>query len=304
MTVTHATPPVQKFCEMWKESFVAVLGQLGVASPSASIIGQPAALATSPLDSEKTVIAHFVCAGAVTGDLYLMAEKPVAVSCAQLLMSEPVDSSVAFEDPHRDAFTELLRQVAGDLATQWKQETGREITLQFDAEGRLNLDSPLNAALRLRGEKIPELSLSLLLSPAVCDSLAAVPAEPPKEEESPKPSPQSAASVQPQPVDSAPLSEPPRGPLGPLPSNLELLLDVELDATIRFGRHEMLLRDILGLMPGVVVELDQLINEPAELLVAGRMIARGEVVVVDGNFGLQVTEVASDRQKAEILQLQ
>jgi len=79
---------------------------------------------------------------------------------------------------------------------------------------------------------------------------------------------------------------------------------VELDATIRFGRHEMLLRDILGLMPGVVVELDQLINEPAELLVAGRMIARGEVVVVDGNFGLQVTEVASDRQKAEILQLQ
>jgi flagellar motor switch protein FliN/FliY len=91
---------------------------------------------------------------------------------------------------------------------------------------------------------------------------------------------------------------------GPLPSNLELLLDVELDATIRFGRHEMLLRDILGLMPGVVVELDQLVNEPAELLVAGRLIARGEVVVVDGNFGLQVTEVASDRLRAEVLQMQ
>jgi len=84
--------------------------------------------------------------------------------------------------------------------------------------------------------------------------------------------------------------------------NMSLLLDVELEATLRFGSHDMSLRDIIGMTPGTVVELDQLANEPVELLVAGRLIARGEVVVVEGHFGLQVSEVASARQRAEVLQ--
>ena len=65
----------------------------------------------------------------------------------------------------------------------------------------------------------------------------------------------------------------------------------------------MLLRDIFSLMPGAVVELDQIVNEPVDLLVAGRLIARGEVVVVDGNFGLRVSEVATPSQRAEVLRL-
>ncbi len=89
---------------------------------------------------------------------------------------------------------------------------------------------------------------------------------------------------------------------GPIP-NLALLLDVELEATIRFGQRDMLLREVFGLMPGAVVELNQQVNEPAELLVAGRLIAHGEVVVVDGNFGLRVTEVATAGQRAALLEL-
>jgi flagellar motor switch protein FliN/FliY len=84
-------------------------------------------------------------------------------------------------------------------------------------------------------------------------------------------------------------------------TNLSLLLDAELGATIRFGNRELLLREILGLTPGDVVELDQHVDEPAQLIVAGRAIARGEVVVVDGNFGLRITEVASASQRAEVI---
>ena len=65
----------------------------------------------------------------------------------------------------------------------------------------------------------------------------------------------------------------------------------------------MLLREVFALMPGAVVELDQQVNEPAELLVAGRLIARGEVVIVDGNFGLRVTDVVSAGQRAELLRM-
>ena len=85
------------------------------------------------------------------------------------------------------------------------------------------------------------------------------------------------------------------------PRGLDLLLDVELDATIRFGERELPLREILAMKGGSVIELDRRLDEPAELLVAGKLIARGEVVVVDDCFGLRVTEVVSSPNSAELL---
>ena len=92
----------------------------------------------------------------------------------------------------------------------------------------------------------------------------------------------------------------PNGANAPLPS-LDLLLDVELEATIRFGGRTLALREILAMTVGSVVELDKRIDEPAELFVAGRLIATGEVVVVDGSFGLRVIEVISTPENAELL---
>lgn len=76
-------------------------------------------------------------------------------------------------------------------------------------------------------------------------------------------------------------------------SPLDLLLDVPLQATIRFGERQLLLRDVLSAGPGSLIELDRELQDPADLLVAGRLIARGEVVVVNGHFGLRVTELVS-----------
>ena len=68
-------------------------------------------------------------------------------------------------------------------------------------------------------------------------------------------------------------------------------MDVELAVTLRFGSRRLLLRDILELNSGAVVELDPQVHEPVDLLLDGRVVARGEVVVVDGNYGLRVAEV-------------
>ena len=81
--------------------------------------------------------------------------------------------------------------------------------------------------------------------------------------------------------------------------NLELLLDIELEASIRFGQRELLLRDILGLRSGTVIELERQVDEPAELLVAGRLMARGEVVVVEGNYGLRITEIVGQSERCD-----
>jgi flagellar motor switch protein FliN/FliY len=73
--------------------------------------------------------------------------------------------------------------------------------------------------------------------------------------------------------------------------NLQLVMDVELNVTLRFGQRQLALREVLELTSGSVIELDRHVEEPVELLLEGKVIARGEAVVIDGNYGLRVTEV-------------
>jgi flagellar motor switch protein FliN len=84
-----------------------------------------------------------------------------------------------------------------------------------------------------------------------------------------------------------------------LSSGFELLLDVELEASLRFGAREMPLGEILDLGPGDVVQLDRHINDPVDLIVGDKIVARGEVVLVNGNFGLRVTQVAEPQKRLE-----
>lgn len=76
------------------------------------------------------------------------------------------------------------------------------------------------------------------------------------------------------------------------PVNLDLVMDVELNVTLRFGKRRLTLREVMELTSGSVVELDRELEEPVELLLNGMVIARGEAVVIDGNYGLRVIEVS------------
>jgi flagellar motor switch protein FliN/FliY len=80
---------------------------------------------------------------------------------------------------------------------------------------------------------------------------------------------------------------------------LNVLYDLELDATLQFGSREVPLREVLELGPGDVVELNRHVSEPVDLVVGDRIIARGEVVVVSGNFALRITEVATPQMRLE-----
>jgi flagellar motor switch protein FliN/FliY len=75
------------------------------------------------------------------------------------------------------------------------------------------------------------------------------------------------------------------------PANLKLVMDVELNVLLRFGQRQLPLREVLDLASGSIVELDRQVDEPVELLLDGKVIARGEAVIVDGNYGLRVTEI-------------
>jgi flagellar motor switch protein FliN/FliY len=80
-------------------------------------------------------------------------------------------------------------------------------------------------------------------------------------------------------------------------TNISLIMDVKLPVKVRIGKKKMLLKDVLNMDIGSVVELNQLANDPLEILVDDHVIAEGEVVIVDGNFGVQITTIGTKRER-------
>jgi flagellar motor switch protein FliN len=87
----------------------------------------------------------------------------------------------------------------------------------------------------------------------------------------------------------------------PLPNSIDLLLDVELPVSISFGRAQLALKDVIKLTTGSIVELNRAVSEPVEVIVNNCVIARGEVVVVEGNFGIRVKQVISRQERLRTL---
>ncbi|EQB35552.1 flagellar motor switch protein FliY [Sulfurimonas hongkongensis] len=80
-------------------------------------------------------------------------------------------------------------------------------------------------------------------------------------------------------------------------SNISLIMDVKLPVRVRIGKKKMLLKDVLNMDIGSVIELNQLANDPLDILVDNHVIAQGEVVIIDGNFGVQIKTIGSKRDR-------
>jgi len=273
------------FLQTWKSAFVRVLEPLGAAGAT---IEDADGAALQPVGESQVGIltVKFSGGGCLKGEMLWTCEKTAALQCAQLLMSEELNPHAEFSATHTDGYLEFIRQVAGEAAVGWKQERGEPTEIVYQAETGSKFETRSTSAFLLSSEKC-KLTFRIDLDAALTESLVAKP-----------PAEANDAGETVNETNEA------NGTLrADLPSNLDLILDVQLEATIRFGEREMLLQDIFGLMPGSVVELNQLVSEPAELLVAGRLVAKGEVVVVEGNFGLRVTEVVSRDQRAAVLDI-
>ncbi|HEX3031782.1 MAG TPA: flagellar motor switch phosphatase FliY, partial [Bacillota bacterium] len=84
--------------------------------------------------------------------------------------------------------------------------------------------------------------------------------------------------------------------------NIGLIMDVPLQITVELGKTRKTIKEILELGPGSVLELDKLAGEPVDLLVNGKLVAKGEVVVIDENFGVRVTDIVSPIERVANLQ--
>ena len=78
------------------------------------------------------------------------------------------------------------------------------------------------------------------------------------------------------------------------PENIDLIMDVPLEVTVELGRTSKSIKDILDFAPGTIIELDKLAGEPIDVLVNGKFVAKGEVVVIEESFGIRVTEIIKE----------
>jgi flagellar motor switch protein FliN/FliY len=184
-------------------------------------------------------------------------------------------------DRDRGLWSGVLEQIA-DVAAQ---SLGGAVPISIeDADWRLGLPS---AAYELSfGESV--------LLVAFTDDIQA------KEAAIPEPAPEKQAESIPASASSRPVdSDSPAAAKKIAPGGIDLLLDVELEASLRFGSREMPLNEVLDLGAGDVVELDRHVSDPVDLLVGDKIVARGEVVLVNGSFGLRVLEVAEPKKCLE-----
>lgn len=85
-------------------------------------------------------------------------------------------------------------------------------------------------------------------------------------------------------------------------SSLDLILDVPLEVTVELGRTNKTIKEILEISPGTIVELDKMAGEPVDILVNGKLVSKGEVVVIDENFGVRITEIINSIDRVKSLQ--
>ncbi len=96
------------------------------------------------------------------------------------------------------------------------------------------------------------------------------------------------------PVEFAPVSP---GGAVEVPPNIDLVMDIPVRVTVELGRTRKTVKEVLAFAPGAVIELDKLAGEPVDVLVNGKLVARGEVVVVDESFGVRITEIVSPEER-------
>jgi len=266
--VAASTPPpdaaARSYVQVWAESLAQVLGQIAGSPFAMECLSEAPAEAQPPQESDLRVI--LVAAGALRGEMSLRISRDAVLALAQLFLSEARDAAAEFKPDHQEAVEELLRQVAGHAATALKPRWG-EVQLRLESSAAPSWAAGASGWLASGSGAAFPLALEWQLSAALNAALTAA-ARPPASNRT-----------------EAPADE------EPSESNLDLLRDVELEVTLRFGERIMLLRDILELGEGSVVELDRRVEEPVDLLLDGKLIARGEVVVVDGSYGLRIREM-------------
>lgn len=215
-----------------------------------------------------------------SGPAALVLPGAAALALARMVLGEsapaPPEAPGADEE---DAFRELANQVAGTMASTLGSLLGVPVGFEAPAAGWL----PAGGRELQMEPDATVLAVNLVAGAMAADAFLVLP--------------------------RAALPPAPGSPVGsglpPIPeratsrngNGMEMLLDISLPVTVELGRTRMMIRDVLHLAPGSILELDKLAGEPVDIMINDKFIARGEVVVIDENFGVRLTSIVSPTER-------
>jgi flagellar motor switch protein FliN/FliY len=202
-----------------------------------------------------------------------------ALTLARLILGEESTDPGVVTSDHEDALREMVNQMLSSASSSLKVFFGKPVGLQFaelrqvEAADGFAPHAVAIAIGHLTVDGVPRAKMALTIPASARDEAV-----------------QAAGAA----VEVGPDASAKTAP------GLEMILDISMPVTVELGRTRMLIRDILALGPGSVIELDKLAGEPVDLLVNDRPIAKGEVVVIDENFGVRLTQIshATDRLRS------
>lgn len=250
-----------------------------------------------------TLAVPFALSGEVSGPGVLLLEGKYAALMVDLMLNnDPAELPADLPDALRDAAAEPLAQMVGGLAEGFGRASRRRVQVAAGQPAQVGGDGVAAARAHVKEDRVLvadcELRIghhgpgrfALVLSGSQADILSAERAgggAPELQLGAGQHSGPGGTLVQPAQFGSFQAgAEAPA-----MPANLDLLMDVQLDVTVELGRAVRKVRDVLGLGPGSIVELNKLAGEPVDLLVNGKPIAKAEVVVIDENFAVRIIEI-------------
>jgi flagellar motor switch protein FliN/FliY len=241
--------------------------------------------ATEESPTDEATSLRIEIGGSLKGLCRISLSPNMSARFASLLTGEPMQVA-AISTETREAAAELLQQICGNAADRLRSRFG-ELEFKTSPSESSEQHEGVRKLVRVpHGDAALEFEIHL-----VCLAMTEQAAEP--------------TASRPTPPTTSPQT--PYAPKSAMPTsatashNMDLLLDIELGASLRFGTRQMPLKEIIELCSGSVVELDRRVQEPVELMIDGRLIAEGEVVIVNGNYGLRVLSVATPGERIACL---
>ena len=253
-----------------------VEGLIGIA-PEVSILSE-----TKDLGPTKPPYAKIVIKVKPKGEILFLVPAEVATALGDLMLAGEGTPKTEMNDDDLDAIKEIISNVFGALKTTLGAQENMpnldfEITNVFFVDKEediseyayaINMECKINDVVKV---------CQVVFDDNVLEQLM----------------PQDKAETKTQ----APKSQELKGEI----KNLEMLLDIKLQLRVRIGSKIMLLKDVIGMDIGSIVELNQLAKEPLDILIEDKKIGEGEVVIVDGNFGIQITSIGSREERLNSL---
>jgi len=305
------------FCSVARQTLKTALGRSCNLQVGERLPGTPA---PAPLSL------RFALSERAGAEIALLLKQETAAILADLMMMG--DGTAPWSDEHQDALQELGNQIAGAVSNNQTERWGERLTFKASVEEGAPGPDATSYPIDLDIQGFPVHPFLLVVSQPLQDRLVELEDAKSSQSDFPKPDeftegltdpidqPATPPSrSQPEPLFGGPGGQQPPGfaprPQAP-PANatswidsndpsVQRLLDVPIEVTIELGQTELSIRRILEIGPGSIIELDRMAGEPVDLVVNDKVIAQGEVVVIEENFGIRITHLVTPEERARPL---